>query len=50
MSLDERIQEQAKMKYRQKLEKELAKPNPNQIQLIFLRKVIKRIEEGKVLK
>lgn len=44
MSIHEIIQKEIKIKYTKKLERELAKPNPNQMQVEFLKSVLKRIE------
>ena len=48
MSLLATIQEDIKIKYKQKLKQELDKKNPNYIEIDFLQKVLKRIEEGKL--
>ena len=48
MSLQEKIEKEAKIKYSQRLKEELAKENPNPLEVSFLKSVIKRIEEGKL--
>lgn len=48
MLSQEKLEQEAKIRYTQKLNKELAKENPNHLEVSFLRGVIKRIEEGKL--
>ena len=44
----EKLEKEAKIRYTQRLNKELAKDSPNPLEISFLRGVIKRIEEGKL--
>lgn len=46
MSLILNIEEEVKIKYREKLNTELNKDKPNYIEVDFLQKVLERIENG----
>lgn len=48
MSILATIEQEIKIKYEKKLKLELAKTNPNYIEVNFLQNVLKRIEEGKL--
>ena len=48
MLSQKKLEQEAKIKYTQRLNKELSKKNPNHLEVSFLTSVIKRIDEGKL--